>query len=98
MEPLWIIGIFVVSGIIFALQQQAVTAPGRALHKKFVELGNIQGKTKEEIIAKVGRPTSISAAGPDQTLLQWQATGCHMALLFTGEKCDGITHEHLQQS
>jgi len=98
MDLLWIIGIFALSIIVFSLQQQSVTAPGRELHQKFVDLGNLQGKTKDEIISAVGQPSSISVAGPDQTLLQWQATGCHMALLFTGDICDGITHEHLHQN
>lgn len=94
---LWFIGIFVVGGIFFALQQQAVTAPGRELHQKFVELGNLQGKIKDEIIAKVGPPTSISGLPEGKTLLQWQATGCHMALRFNGESCEGITHQYLHQ-
>jgi hypothetical protein len=55
----------------------------------------MSNKTVEEVIAAVGRPTSISAMASGQTLLQWQATGCHMALLFG---VDGrfvkITHQY----
>jgi Holliday junction resolvasome RuvABC ATP-dependent DNA helicase subunit len=71
-----------------------VTAPGRALHGKFLSLGNMTGKTANEIVAVVGRPTSISSMAGGMALMQWQATGCHMALLF---RADGqfvkITHQ-----
>ena len=71
-----------------------VTAPGRALHGKFLSLGNMTGKTTNEIVAVVGRPNSISSMAGGMTLMQWQATGCHMALLF---RADGqfvkITHQ-----
>ncbi len=71
-----------------------VTAPGRALHGKFLSLGNMTGKTANEIVAVVGRPTSISSMARGMTLMQWQATGCHMALVF---RADGqfvkITHQ-----
>jgi len=91
------IGIMVVGGIISAFQKNAVTAPGRALHQRFVNLGNLQGKSKHEIIATVGQPSSISGLPDGKTLLQWQATGCHMALRFDGDICEGITHQHLHQ-
>ena len=72
-----------------------VTAPGRALHGRFLSLGNMTGKTANEIAAVVGRPTSISSMAGGMTLMQWQATGCHMALLF---RADGqflkITHQY----
>jgi Holliday junction resolvasome RuvABC ATP-dependent DNA helicase subunit len=74
-----------------------VTAPGRALHGRFLALGNMTGKTSEEIIAAVGRPSSISSMAFGQTLMQWQAPGCHMALVF---RVDGrfvkITHQYAQ--
>ena len=94
---LWFVGIFVVGGILFAIQQQAATAPGRKLHEKFVKLGNLQGRSKRQILVMVGQPTSISHFPEGKTLLQWQATGFHIARRFTGEICEGITHEHLHQ-
>jgi hypothetical protein len=94
----WVIGAIVVGGALSAAFAQGnVTAPGRQLHQKFVSLGTIAGKTKDEIIAVAGQPTSISSLGNGKTLLQWQATGCHVALRFNGEICDGITHQHLSQ-
>jgi hypothetical protein len=55
------------------------------------------GRSAEEIIASVGSPNSISAMAGNQRLLQWQATGCHMALLFDGnDRFVKITHQHAQ--
>lgn len=72
-----------------------VTAPGRELHSRFIGLGDLTGKTAEQIIAVVGPPTSRSFMAHNQVLLQWQATGCHMALLFDGEgRFLKITHEY----
>lgn len=75
-----------------------VTREGKYLHHKFRMLGTLKGKTKAEIIEAVGQPSSISVAGEGRLLLQWQATGCHMALLFEGDVCLGITHEYLANS
>ena len=73
-----------------------VTAPGRELHRRFIALGDMTGKTAAEITATVGvEPTSISSMAHGMTLLQWQATGCHMALLFGPDgKLVKITHEY----
>ncbi len=65
-----------------------------SLQKKFVGLGNMAGLTKAEIIAVVGQPNSVTTIGPDMTLLQWQRDGYHIALIFQGEVCSGISHEH----
>lgn len=72
-----------------------VTAPGRQLHSKFIALGNMTGKTAQEIVAAVGRPTSVSNMANGCTLLQWQKPGCHMALLFDSDmRMLKITHEY----
>lgn len=59
-----------------------VTGPGRRLNERFRMVGTFNGKSMQEIIVVVGRPTSVSAMAFNQTLLQWQATGYHIALLF----------------
>ena len=98
MEFMWIlIGTTVIGGIIFALQQQAVTAPGREMAEKFAALGTLSGRTEEEIIAAVGAPSSRSAMPDGGVLLQWQPTGYHIALLFKDGICEGVTHEYLHQ-
>ena len=69
---------------------------GRALALGFIDLGNMTGKTADEIIAAVGAPSARSAVAGGM-LLQWQAPGYHMALSFDA---DGtfrkITHESHQ--
>jgi hypothetical protein len=51
-------------------------------------------KTVDEIVAGVGPPTSRSSMANGEWLLQWQATGYHMALLFNAEgRAVKITHE-----
>lgn len=94
----WLFGAIIVGGAISAaFQQSNVTAPGRELHARFTSLGDMTGKTKAEIVAVVGQPTSVSELPEGKELLQWQATGCHVALRFSGGQFDGITHEHLAE-
>ena len=59
---------------------------GSDLAWKFFALGKLTGKSATEIIAGVGRPTSRRSMANGQTLLQWQATGYRMALLFNGDE------------
>lgn len=79
--------------ILFVLVSVLVRAQGSQLQQRFGSLGELPGKTKEEIIAVVGPPSSVSAAPEGKTVLQWMAPGYHVALLFEGEACLGITHE-----
>ena len=94
---LWFVGILFAGLIFFTLRPQSDTERSRALAQKFAGLGTIAGKTKHEIIAVVGPPTSFSALAGNQTLLQWQATGYHIALSFTDDVCNGVTHEYTSQ-
>lgn len=74
-----------------------ITGPGRELHTRFLALGDMTGKTADQIIAVVGPPSSISSMAAGMTLLQWQATGCHMALLFDANgRFAKITHQYAQ--
>lgn len=66
---------------------------GRALAQGFASLGNLAGRSKDEIVAVVGPYSSFSVTGPHQVLLQWQSDVYHIALLFEGDVCVGITHE-----
>ena len=65
----------------------------QGVKRKFSDMGVIAGRTKEDVIACVGSPSSISAVGDGIELLQWQITGYHIALKFTNGICDGVTHE-----
>jgi hypothetical protein len=65
----------------------------------FVALGDIRGKTLDDIVAAVGQPNSISAH-PDGSLYQWLGVGggssYHYAILFDRDgKAVGYTHQHV---
>lgn len=78
---------------LFAIISAMTTAPGRSLQSKFVGMGTLSGKSKNQIIAVVGAPNSISALPDGKSLLQWMATGYHIALIFNGDICEGVSHE-----
>ena len=90
MEFIWVFlgGIF-----LFMIMSVLTVAPGRSLQSKFIGLGTLAGKSKEEIISVVGAPNSISLLPDDKTLLQWMATGYHIALIFNDDICEGVSHE-----
>lgn len=46
--------------VLYIIIHLIVQAPGAALHKQFEKLGNLQGKSLDEIIAACGKPQSIS--------------------------------------
>lgn len=87
--------------IIVIIAIGALTASARlsSIQNKFVKLGNLVGRTKEEIIKAVGPPSSVSSLPGGESLLQWQhisrAGGYHIALRFDPQgRCKGVTHEH----
>ena len=85
--------IFIGGIVLFAVMSAMTKAPGRSLQVKFVRMGTLAGKTKDEIIAIVGTPNSISALADGKAMLQWMATGYHIALIFNGDICEGVSHE-----
>jgi cobalamin biosynthesis protein CobD/CbiB len=73
-------------------------APGRALRKRFVALGSLKGRTRKEIVKAVGQPGTETPLPDGRTLLQWRATGYHIALVFEANgRCFGVTHENGQR-
>ena len=89
-----IFGPLLVGIFLYVVLFYLIKAPGRALQTKFVSLGVLKGKTKEEIIKTVGLPNAISGAPNGGQLLQWIPTGYHIALLFDKEGiCQGVTHQ-----
>ena len=86
----WLIGAIVIGG---AISAAFVGQEGAELGSKFAGLGNMTGKTRAEIVAVVGEPTAISHLGNGVTLLQWQATGYHIAINFHNDVFAGIAHE-----
>ena len=70
-------------------------SPGRALKKRFVALGSLKGRTRREIVQAVGEASQETPLPDGRTLLQWRATGYHIALVFAANgRCDGVTHEN----
>jgi hypothetical protein len=70
-------------------------APGRALRKRFIALGTLKGRTRKEIVKAVGQPATETVLPDGRTLLQWRATGYHIALVFEKNgRCFGVTHEN----
>lgn len=87
--------VIAIAMLIFAARPR----PALALKKKFVQLGTLPGRHKDEILAVVGPVTTFSATGAGKSVLQWQrvsSTGAyHIALLFSAENvCEAVTHEH----
>lgn len=93
----WFIGVIVVlvvGGVVAALSISSDS-------QKFVQMGDITGKTTAEIIAVVGPPSSISGMADGGQLLQWMKTnsagGYHYAIAFDAEgKAVGYTHQWAQ--
>lgn len=87
----WLLIASLLVPVVFAIGAAASTS---SVKTKFANLGVIAGKTRSEIYAAVGPPNSISSIGPGKEVLQWQVTGYHIALIFTGDICDGVSHEY----
>ncbi len=90
MEFIWV---FIGGIVLYAIISAMTTAPGRSLQNKFVNMGTLTGKSKNEIISRVGSPNSISALPDGKVVLQWMATGYHIALIFNDDICEGVSHE-----
>jgi hypothetical protein len=95
MELPVILALLVTAALVAIVVPLVFRAPGRALNKRFRALGTLKGRTRREIEKAVG-PAAQETALPDgRILLQWRATGYHIALLFEkGGRCVGVTHEN----
>ena len=89
------VGLLVLAAVLAVVVPYVFRSPGRALKKRFVSLGTLKGKSRAEIERAAG-PAAQQTPLPDgRTLLQWRATGYHIALVFdTRGRCDGVTHEN----
>jgi len=93
-DILLIVGPIVGGLILYVIIAALVRTPGKALQGKFVRLGTLKGRTRAEIVATVGPPSAVSGAANGGQLLQWMATGYHIALLFDAQGvCKGVSHE-----
>lgn len=93
MEMILILALTTLGGIVFyAITQASVRASGVSLSQKFVSLGDLRGKTLDEIVSVVGEPNATTSLVNGQSLVQWQATGYLIALLFDENNiCLGIS-------
>jgi len=84
--------------ILYAMMGAVVKAPGSLLATKFASLGDMSGKTYEEIKKVVGAENSISTtvndAGEVIKIRQWISTGYHITILFdSNDNFIGISSE-----
>jgi hypothetical protein len=95
MEPAVVVGLLVAAALVAIVVPYLFRAPGRALRKQFVALGSLKGQSRKAIESKVG-PAAQETPLPDgRILLQWRATGYHIALIFEKNgRCVGVTHEN----
>lgn len=66
---------------------------GVQLRQKFIYLGELRGRTLEEITREVGSPSSRTALTGNAELFQWARPGYHIALIFSDGTCQGVQHE-----
>lgn len=98
MNPIgWAILITICMVVTWAIEHGTANNSGKRLHAKFAELGTLAGRTRDDIVAVVGPPSSMSRLAEGRVLLQWQAAGCHMALMFRDDTCQGVSHQFVQQ-
>jgi len=68
--------------------------PRKSIANQICKYRLLKGKKKEDIIAVVGPPNSISATPDGGQLLQWISTGYHIVIVFDANGiCQGVTHE-----
>ncbi len=78
------------------MSMYTATLPGRNLAIKFQSLGNMIGKTLDQVVAVVGPPNARAAIAHNQILYQWHAAGYHIAILFdANQRVLGISSEHV---
>jgi hypothetical protein len=75
----------IVGLILYQVINFIVVVPGLGLIKKFNDIGNMKGKTLEEITKVCGRPNSTHY-GYGYILCQWYQTGYHIGLEFDNQK------------
>lgn len=83
MEELFIS--LIIGLVLYQVMKIGVVSPGVELIKKFNNVGNMKGKTLEEISKVCGKPNSIHY-GYGYILCQWYATGYHIALEFDNQR------------
>ncbi len=84
--------------LVFIIPLLIIKTRSQSLNRKFYKLGNLKGKTYDEIKAAVGpensRSATTSADGAPVIIRQWMKPGYHIVLLFDQKDvCLGISSE-----
>ncbi len=87
--------LLVVAAVVAFGVPYVLRAPGRTLRRRFIVLGSVKGRPRREIEKAVGPASQVTDLPDGRTLLQWRATGYHIALVFEKDgRCVGVTHEN----
>lgn len=80
-------------------RESRAPSSGRELSLRLLALGDLRGKSADQLIEILGPPSSISSMAAGRTLVQWQRTSYHVALLFDARgQFVKITHEYAHQA
>jgi hypothetical protein len=60
------------------------------LQNRFKRLGVLKGRSLEEVLKFVGKPSHRARLDGRREVLEWRRVGFHIALLFTDGVCDGV--------
>ena len=70
---------------------------GQSLANRFFEMGDLKGKTLEQIVEVVGQP-QFMATWPDGRLaVEWAHGTYQIALVFKDNACEGVLGEQVVQ-
>lgn len=59
------------------------------LQNRFKRLGVLPGRSVDEILKSVGKPSYRARLDARREVLEWRRVGFHIALRFTDGVCDG---------
>jgi hypothetical protein len=85
------LGFFAIAMVAGVASRTIGHLPGRALRRRFAAYGPVKGRTKQEIIAALGPPNSMSELPEHRTLAHWHAPGYDIGLGFgPDDVCYGV--------
>jgi hypothetical protein len=80
--------------ILLGIMAFIIAIPGKVLRQKFISLNPLRGRSKKEIIRRVGSPSATTYV-EGGTVLQWMRSSYHITVIFGQDDiCQGVTHEY----
>jgi hypothetical protein len=74
------------------LVMTAARVRGQAVASRFGALGDLERRTKADVVRVVGAPVARAELAGGGEVLDWQAWGLHVTLMFDArDRCVGIT-------